>query len=333
MCIVGRHFVSSQFNFSQFTNLPTPPPGFSQNFPSAESLSSSLNEQVEKFNQNFASSANQSPQRVFESIFNAAQPSFIPTNPIAAVVQNFANLFNISSLQNVLSPSGARQLGADVDYDSVPASIRQILRNAIERFDSALNATLVNGLARLENSFQSLNQTALSTIAFVANLTTSTIQDIGANITQYNQTVQSCINTSASDYREILPAARDEAINCIHQKTNEGRVIIEEGRSDITDAIYGAQNLTETIRECSSETNRERYIFGAFGCYLSAVVNIHSETIALPFQMTRRFSEMADSVTSIGPDAIKCAAIVTQAITEQSLNVTQTIANCLIERR
>jgi hypothetical protein len=53
----------------------------------------------------------------------------------------------------------------------------------------------------------------------------------------------------------------------------------------------------------------------------------------LPFQMARRFGEMDRSISSIRSDAVKCAAIVAEAITEQSLNVTQTIANCLIERQ
>lgn len=343
--IVGRQFVSSQFTFPPF-NLPQlkpssfgfqvpSPASFGPQQPSGQRTSEglSLEKLVENLDQNFTSSGNKPSLRTFEQIFNASQPNFFPTNTIASFAQAFANVFNLTALQNVLSPSGVRQLGASINYDSVPPSIRQTLQNAFANFDNAVNASFVNGLARLESSFENLNQTALSMIAFVGNLTTTSIRDIEANIAQYNQTIQSCINTSVSDYREILPEARDRAINCIHQKMNDGRAIIEEGRNDIIAAVNGARNLTETIQECSDQSNQQHYLFGIVGCYTSAIINIQSETIVLPFQMARRFSEMDEYVASARANAIKCATIFSETIAEESLNVTQTIANCLIERR
>lgn len=286
----------------------------------------------------------QSPSNVANSLVEKVQGSFnrtpptkilsqdlFPANPLDDFIQSLASFFNISLTPELFTPPGFRQ-ARSADVDSIPEIVRKAVRSAFDHFNSIMNATLARGLEGLRNSVRGLNETAFSVIVTSENAVNASLTEIGRQIAHYNQSIQDCVHTRASNYRTIIPAARDEAIDCVNRKRDEVEGIIVRGRQNILDAISGAQSLNSTIQSCSSADVQERFVVGVVGCYLSAIVNIRKETILLPIALTQRFGEVTEAVTKLHSDFLTCGAVVTEVIAGQGLNVTQTIANCFITK-
>lgn len=314
--VVGHQAVRAQFPFSI--------PGFK--LPSTIQPTQSLLIPFDnKVNQSL-----QSSQRIFEQFVNPFQ---LQDNSVTSFIQPFASFFNVSAFQSFLGQenlSRSLQLDSNIDFDSVPLLIRKTLQRVIEQFNSTLNAASARNLEKIESSIERLNETALSVINKTINVTESTIADIENRINQYNETVRECIGDNVSDYREIIPAARDNAVECVRNMRNEGFAIIDEARANIVEAINDVLNVTATIQLCSNSSNQQSQI-GVFGCYTAAVLNIRSATILLPLKMARSFSEMDKSVSSTRGEIINCTAEIIETAAEQTLNVTETIASCLIK--
>lgn len=308
--LIERHLVLSQFTFPGISNQ-----GFQ--LPTLSTLPLNLNG-FEQLNN----------QKSLDQLLYEAPPSILPANLVVKLIQEFIK--NDSS-QSLLA-SGLRQLSSNLDYSSLPKPIQQGLENAFKQFSKSVDASFDEGLARIRNSFGRFNETANSAIELAENLVTTGIQDINSNISKYNETIQSCVYDKASGYEEIIPSAGDEAQDCIHDKVSEIKEIMENGRTDIAAAVDGAQNLTTTIKQCSSSEAQENYHFGVIGCYISALINVSRETIMLPLQMTKRFGEIDMSIASARGDVIACTSTITETIAEQSMNVTAAIADCLITK-
>lgn len=313
---------------------PVSVPTFPTNPASTGSLAA-LSSSLEKFRES-SPKIEFPPTRTFgfDQLFNTSALNTMPFNAIASFIQEFVSSFNASSIQNLLTPPAPafRQLRTGADFNSIPLVVRSMVRSAFEHFGSAVNASFEKGKEKIESSFGLLNTSALSAIGSIENLTATSIQDIDDHIAKYNETVRSCVVSNASRYQEIMPIARDGAENCVHDKLNGGKAILEQGWVDIQNAMEGGRNLSETIQSCSQTNVQSGFNLGIVGCYISAVFNIRSETILLPIQMTRRFAEMDEYISSARADIVNCFAIITESIAEQSLNVTQTIANCLIRK-
>lgn len=307
--------IGSQVPFSFTTASPSVPSGFTLTPPTSPSPQNPF--------QNFLPT-----QRTFDQLFNSSLPNtFFTSNPIASIIQDFTNLVgNITA--NFLPQSGFRQFSASNDYDSIPQSIRKSFQAAFERLGDAVNAAFGRGLGRVVNSLEQLNATALSVIAVAEDLVNSSLQDIERNIAQYNETIQQCVRSNASAYQDILPEARDEAINCVNNILEAGSKIYFDTLDDINASVNGALNLSATINKCSEHD----FNFGSIACYTSAIFNIQSETVFLPLQMTRRFGEAVQLISAASADMAKCGANIGETAAEQSLNVTRTIANCLFHQ-
>lgn len=267
--------------------------------------------------------------RTFDQFFNPS-PAVFPANPISNLIQQIPHIFNVSSLHNLFSPPGFRQLNTDVDYTSIPLMFQKSVRDAVENFNKALNASITRSLERLENTVKRLNETALSIITTNQNAVTTNIDNLRNKIETYNETVQNCVAQNATPYQEIIETALDEAIECVHEKRNEGFAIIDEGRQSIINATYGAQNFTTAIQECSSPDVYNKFPFGLIGCYTSALTNIRRETIMLPITLAKVGGKIDRAVVTVQSDAVQCAANVAESIETETLDVTRTIANCLL---
>lgn len=116
-------------------------------------------------------------------------------------------------------------------------------------------------------------------------VTATSVSYIANRINQYNETIRHCIRDHGSKYGEIIPAARDEAVECVRDKKNEGFAIIDEARVNIVDVINGAQNFSSSIQQCSSLDQQTQI---NLGCYTYAVLNIRSATVLLPLEMAKR---------------------------------------------
>lgn len=313
MALVGLREAHSQFQFPSF-QLPSP---FQGAAPSLPSLPSGI---PNPFN-----ISDQFPQFNIDQLFNSSATNFMQSFPISSFIKDFSSLLNTSSFQNFLPPPGFRQSSSD--FDSVPESLRQSFQGAFELLGKAVNSSLSQGLASIEKAFHGLNGTALSITLLAETVVSQTIQDIENRINRYNETVRTCIHEHISKYEEILPEARDGSIECIQNRFSQGYEIIERGRNDIAAAISGAQNLSATIDQCSTDS----FNFNAINCYTNALFHIRSETIFLPLQMTKRFGEMVQFVTSTRAGIANCYITVGETAAEQSLNATQTIATCLLE--
>lgn len=291
---------------------------------------------------------NQSPLNVANSLADKVQGSFnrtppvfpgtriltpdlSPANPLDDFTQSLASFFNISLTPELFTTPGFRQ-ARSTDVESIPEIVRNAVQTAFDHFNSIVNVTLTRGLERLRDSMRGLNETAVSVIVASENAASASLSEIERQIAHYNKTVQDCVRSGASNYRTIIPAARDEAVECVESKRNEVSGIIARGRQNILDAIGGAQSLNSTIQSCSSADVQDRFALGVVGCYLSAIVNIRRETILLPIALTQRFGEVTEAVTKLHSDFLTCGAVVTEVIAGQGLNVTQTIANCFITK-
>lgn len=329
--LVAQWTVNARPQSLQWLTIPTFPTNFPSTRPPAAFNSSSLNNLIQNL-QGSTPKIELSPTRSFDQLFNTSGMNTLPFNAISTFVQEFVNYFNASSLHNLLTPPAFRQVSTSNDLSAIPLVVRSMVLSAFEQFGSAVNASLARGTEKIENSFGLLNQSALSAFESVENLTTTSIQDIDNHIARYNETVRSCVVSNASRYQEIIPIARDGAENCVHEKLNGGKSILEQGWIDIQNAIDGGRNLSETVQTCSQPDVQNGFNLGIVGCFISAVFNIRRETILLPIQMTRRFAEIDEFISSTRADVVNCFAALTEVIAEQSLNVTQTIANCLIRK-
>lgn len=254
---------------------------------------------------------------------------FLSANPLFVFIESLASLFNVSLTPEQFIPSSFREKRS-ADVDSVPEIVRRAVQSAFDQLNSAVNATFARGLERLQDSVRGLNETAFSVIIATENAVNASLSEIERQIAHHNETIQDCVRSHASDYRTIILAARDEAIECVERKRDEVKGIIARGRQNIQDAISGAQSLNSTIQSCSSADVQDRFVLGAVGCYLSAIINIRKETLLLPIALTQRFGEVTEAVTKLHSDFLTCGAIVTEVIVGQGLNVTQTIANCFL---
>lgn len=250
-------------------------------------------------------------------------------NPLSDFIQSLASLFNVSLTPEQFVPSSSRQTRSAA-VASIPEIVRKAVQSAFDHFNSIVNATMARGLERLQNSVRGLNETAFSVIIATESSVNTSLSEIERHIAHYNETTQECVRSHASDYQTIIPAAGDEAIDCVERKRDEVRRIIARGRQNIYDALSGVQSLDSTVQSCSSADVQDRFALGAVGCYLSAIVNIRKETLLLPIALTQRFGEVDEAITKLHSDFLTCGAIVTEVIAGQGLNVTQTIANCLL---
>ena len=342
--LLNQHFVLSQFQLPTFkptpatSNIPASPGfGNSQDDTSSQGLQipapypyQATTSPSPLLPLNGFSPAADNQQKSFKEIFNPALPNIFPSNLLSTLIQEFIKIFKGTSSLNF--SSGFRQLSTNIGYESVPEPIRESLEKAFKQYKKSVNASFVQGLEKIRNSFGRFNETVKSSIELSDNLVTTGLQDINRTISKYNESVQSCVYAQASYYEAIIPNAGDKAKDCIHQKVSEVKNVIENGESNIVEAVDGAQNLTTTIRQCSSDEAQENFHFGVIGCYVSALFNVHKETILLPLQLTQRFGEIDKSITSAYGDIIACTSAVSKTIAEQSLNVTETIADCLIRK-
>ena len=283
----------------------------------------------------------QSQQRIGQ-VFNPLQSLFsggtIPnpfsSNPIGQFIDNIFQQNNTSGIQNFLASLngiGARNNGnsSSLNESSIPESLRQTIQQAFQQYSNAVNLTIIQGLGTLQESYQNLNKSTTHFLQSIANITSSGIKSIQDNISQFNETAQSCIRVNAPGYQDIIPAARDQAQECVYSKTNEGREIYEKSRTNIQDAIAGGQNFTSSINACQS--NSTTNVLQSFGCYAKAILNIQSDTILLPIQLAKRFSEADELVNTLRAAGIKCVSNIGETVTEQALNVTRAIGLCVVQ--
>lgn len=284
----------------------------------------------------------QSQQRIGQ-IFNPLQglfsgapiPNPFSSNPIGQFIDNiFQQNNSTSGIQSFLANIngiGARNNGNSSSYNdsSVPESLRQMIQQAFQQYRNAVNLTIIQGLGTLQESYQNFNQSTTNFLQSIASITSSGIKSIQDNISQFNETAQSCIRANAPGYQNIIPAARSQAQDCVNSKTNESREIYENGRTNIQTAIAGGQNFTSSINACQS--NSTNNALQSFGCYAKAILNIQSDTILLPIQLAKRFAEADELINTLRAAGIKCVSNIGETVTEQSLNVTRAIGLCVVQ--
>lgn len=230
---------------------------------------------------------------------------------ISIFFQQLFNSFNSNSFalfrQNIPSSSSASQ-----------NIILQTLETVFEQFQKTVNKTLSRGIENVKASIEQLNSIAQQTISRVSNLSALKAEKFDEEIKNFNQTIQKCISKNVFNYREILTGVFNESVYCVNYKVQNGINIIEKGKNDIAVTVNGASDLSSALQECFANNN--------FDCYLSAIVNIRSETISLPLRLTRRFTEITAYVESTSQDLAECETLAAQSISS-------TINNCIFERQ
>lgn len=248
------------------------------------------------------------------------------SSPLSYIMNEVANFTNVSNYQEWFLPSDYRQLS---DYYlnanlSLPYFVQDSLRSASEQYASALNSSLTQGFIQTQKSFTQLSEMAITAIQMSNNVVTMALVDFQTRLSRYRDNVRYCVEEKAGGYREVLPTARDVAVDCVFRKYRQGLSIILGTRNDTLEAIEGGRQLGDKINSCVTNSS------SSVPCILAAIANINQKTILLPVQMTKRFGEASEYVATIKSDILNCGAKVIDVVAEQSLNVTQTIAVCLI---
>ena len=247
-------------------------------------------------------------------------------NPVLEQVIQFPSFNTFATFLQQLFPfvnnpvSAFRQINLSSD-SSFPQSFIATLQNAFENFQRKINETLSRGIGNVLNSIERMNSTAQSTFSKIQNLTAQSIANFDEKINEFNGTVRKCIEENVAGYHQIIPIAANKTIDCINNKVQSGVEIIEEGRNDIANAVTGASDLSSALQKCSSNYQ--------FGCYISALVNIRSDTVLLPLQLSKRFAEMEGYIGKTSSEIARCGIVFVETIAAQSINVTQTISNCV----
>lgn len=248
------------------------------------------------------------------------------SNPLGYIMNEVSNFTNVSNYQEWFFPSDYRQL-SDYYFNanlSLPYFVQDSLRSAAEQYASALNTSLAQGFAQTQKSFTQLSELAITAIQMSNNVVAMALVDFQSRMSRYRDNVHYCVDDKAGGYREVLPTARDVAVDCVFRKYRQGLSIILGTRNDTLEAIEGGRQLGDKINGCVTKSSSN------VPCILAAIANINQKTILLPVQMTKRFGEASEYVATIKSDILNCGAKVIDAVAEQSLNVTQAIAVCLV---
>jgi hypothetical protein len=248
------------------------------------------------------------------------------TGPLAEIIKEVEKFHNISNYQQWFLPSDYRQLSNYTNNNSLPfLEMRSSLQSAIEQYSSALNSSLSQGFEQTQKVFTELSEFAITAIQMSNNVVTTTLVEIESQVNRYSKTVADCVEENAGGYRQVLPKARDVTIDCVYTKYQQGLSIIFGTRNDTIEALNGGRQLGENVNNCTTKAS------GQVACILKAIANINRNTILLPIQMTKRYSEASEYIDTIKSDIMNCGAKVVDAVVERSLNVTQSIATCLIQ--
>lgn len=253
------------------------------------------------------------------------------SNPLGFISQQVSNFTNVSNFQEWALPSDYRPLSNFSLFNSssstlaLPYFVQENLRGAVEQYASALNTSLTQGFAQTQKSFTQLSEMAITAIQMSTNVVAMALVDFQTRTSRYGDNVRTCVEQKAVGYREVLPLARDVAVECVFTKYRRGLSIIEGTRNDTLEAIEGGRQLGDKVSYCATRES------AAVPCTLSAIANINHKTILLPVQLTKRFAEASEYVATIKSDMLNCGAKVIDAVAEQSLNVTQSIATCLVD--
>lgn len=246
--------------------------------------------------------------------FNVSQLQFLSeavsssVNTIHTVIQAIAN----ASAEHT-QPSLKTNSGGDATFSQL---LDDTFRSCFENISRTANKTIMEGLKRL-------NETALSVFLLSQDLVTTSVQDIKNSISHYNETVRSCVYDHSSTFQEMISAAHAQALDCIQKKVEAAIQIWYETRRDNVLAATSFQKFIESINHCGSLKN-------PINCYIEALFNVNKETLLLFFQLARRVSVIEEYVGSVRTELINCTASITDSIATQSLNVSQTIASCLL---
>lgn len=252
------------------------------------------------------------------------------SSPLGFIAHQAANFSNVSNFQEWFLPADQRQQLSDYSlFNSstlqLPYFVSDSLRSAAEQYTSILNTSLSQGFAQTQKSFAQLNEMAITAIQLSNNVIAMELVDIQSRLSRYSDNVRTCVDQRAGGYRDVLPIARDTAVDCVFRKYRRGLSIIVGTRNDTFDALEGGRQLGERVSDCATKES-----FPDVPCILAAIANINQKTILLPVQMTKRFAEATEYVATIKSDMMNCGVRVIDAVAEQSLNVTQAIATCLV---
>lgn len=262
-------------------------------------------------------------QKTFNELaFNSTNIS----GPLAEIFKEVEKFLNISNYQQWFLPSDYRQLSNYSNISLPYLEMRSSLQSAIEQYSSTLNSSLSQGFEQTQKAFTELSEFAITAIQMSNNVAATTLVEMEAQVNRYSETIANCIEEKSGGYREILPKARDVTVDCVYTKYQQGLSIIFGTRNDTIEAINGGRQLGENVNNCTTQASSAKV-----ACILKAIANINRNTILLPVQMTKRFGDASQYIATIKSDILNCGAKVIDAVAEQSLNVTQSIAICLIQ--
>ena len=264
--------------------------------------------------------------KIDQKFMNSSRTSTL-FDPTLEQIFQFPNFNTFSTLLKQLFPinnpvSAFRQANLSSN-SSFPQSFIEVLQNSFETFQNTVNETLSKGVESVQNSIERLNSTAQLTFNRIQNLTAQSIANLDEKINMYNGTIRKCIEDNVSGYNQIISTAANQTIHCVSYKVQKGVEIIEQGRNDIANAVEGATNLSSALQKCSTNYT--------FGCYISTIVNIRNDTVLLPLQLSKRFADIEAYIGKTTADVVDCGIIIVQIIAAQSINVTQTITQCVFK--
>ncbi|XP_031636328.1 uncharacterized protein LOC116349162 [Contarinia nasturtii] len=195
------------------------------------------------------------------------------------------------------------------------------------------NQLIRNGVRQMENFSKQLQITqTVQTLAATA-LAAKGLNDLnGVERFGLSSNIRQCYQLNKFTFGDAIGTARTTAMQCINDKFNEGKTIMDKAINNIRTAAEDINGGAQLIAECSQFTIGFPSVAGLVAkvtCLTKAVLNMKSGAILLPINLSRRVVEANVAISTIQSDIIKCNLDILSTIISQSTKSGEAIIDCI----
>ncbi|XP_055325055.1 uncharacterized protein LOC129579223 [Sitodiplosis mosellana] len=215
---------------------------------------------------------------------------------------------------------------------------RSLLENQVQTVSREqqhlANQLARNGVYQVENSAKQL-QIAQTVQTLTANVLASKgLNDLNGieRSLSLSSGIRQCYQLNKFSFSDAIGTAKNTAIQCITDKFNEGKTIVDNAINNIRSAVQDINGGAQLIAECSQFTVGFPSVAGLVAkvtCLTKALLNMKSGAILLPINLSRRVVEANAAISTIQSDIIKCNVDILSAIIAQSTKAGQAIIDCI----
>ncbi|XP_037038443.1 uncharacterized protein LOC119075965 [Bradysia coprophila] len=214
-----------------------------------------------------------------------------------------------------------------------------ILENELQTVVRAYNSEITSQARTTTNSILSRSRDVNALRNLLAfsynNLATSGLNDLSSMASKLPVTVQNCYNSYGFKFSDAITAARVTAGQCLANKINEVKSIVDDFRTSITDAVANVRDVGEQLGQCRILANLYPSIAGLIAkasCLNIAIFSLRGETVLLPLKFAILMGKAFNSIVTIQSDMTRCGLDILNTILDQSIQSGRAINNCINEQ-